>query len=78
MNILEEENTKENFLLFYNDKEILYVGKFTTSFTLDKVKEALASVKEQSPGKIIEELVKKNIISIVVEPSSRFLTMKVK
>lgn len=79
MEIEKQDTQKENFIIFMNNGEISHVTKYISLKPVREVKELIAKIKEKEKkiDKIISKLVEDGAITIVVEPSSRFLIMRV-
>ena len=78
MEIEKQDIQKENFIIFMDPKDIVHVAKYIPLKSITEIKEKITKIqlKEKKVDKIITELVKNGDITIVVEPSSRFLIVR--
>lgn len=78
MEIEKQDIQKENFIIFMDDKEIIHITKYISMRPINEIKTEIAKIqaKEKKVDKIIAKLVESKIITIVIEPSSRFLTVR--
>lgn len=78
MEIEKQDIQKENFIIFMDEKEIIHIAKYVSIKPINEVKAEIYKIqaKEKKVDKIISKLVESGAITIVVEPSSRFLTVR--
>lgn len=78
MEIEKQDIQKENFIIFMDEKEIIHITKYVSIKPINEVKAEISKIqaKEKKVDKIISKLVESGAITIVVEPSSRFLTVR--
>jgi hypothetical protein len=78
MEIEKQDVQKENFIIFMDDKEIVHITKYISIKPINEIKAEISKIqsKEKKVDKIISKLVESRSITVVVEPSSRFLTVR--